>query len=95
MSASTYRFAPLCDGDSSDNDWEYDFPLRIYDGEPERVRWFATNWWVDSWLSGYPESRINTYGYIGDGVTWSCLGDRAWSAGLDNVHNHLKLWVQY
>lgn len=95
VQATTHRQANLCDGDSGDNDWEYDFPLRIYAGEPERIRWFANDWWVDSWLSGYPGSRINSYGYLGDAVTWVCLGDRAWSAGLGNVQTHLRLWVQY
>jgi len=80
-----------CDGDPSDRDYDFLFPMPSY-GNPDDLRWRSNNWWVGFVLrSAYPQ------GLLGHGLCnyskWLCIGEWGvtFAGGPTQVRNSLEL----
>lgn len=85
-----------CDGDPSDYDWEYVFPLSVSSqDELGRLYYYNTDIYVDAILKwAYEDSGILTFGVYGLSTTSACMGTAANLAGLLETSLSLHLYMQ-
>lgn len=80
-----------CDGDSSDQDWQFQFSMYWF-GDPDEVRWWSQDWWVRTVFEQVYAGQL-----LGNSLCsypkYMCLGTNgvALAGGVDNVKTHLRI----